>query len=264
MEPAEGARSFLTTGDAYDAFMGRYSRELSGRFVDATGVVAGNRALDVGCGPGALTGALVDRVGAGGVSAVDPSPPFVATCELRHPGVRVRLGRAEDLPFGDAEFDVALAQLVLHFVTDPELAARELRRVVRPGGIVAACMWDFADGMEMLRHFWDAALSVDPTAPDELRALRFGRQGEIAGLFEAAGLDDIEETMLTVHSTYADFEELWSGFLAGIGPAGTFCVSLSDEQRAAVRAELFARVGSPDGSFGLAAMARSARARVPG
>jgi SAM-dependent methyltransferase len=264
MDSVEGARSFLASGDAYDAFMGRYSRSLAEPFATAAGVVAGQSALDVGCGPGALTGELVTRLGAGSVSAFDPSPPFVAACASRHPGVDVRLGSAEAIPFDDASFDCALAQLVLHFVTDPDRAADELRRVVRPGGVVAACVWDFAEGMEMLRHFWDAASTVDADAPDEARTMRFGRGGEIAELFASARFDDITESTLNVSSTYRDFDELWSGYLAGIGPAGTFCVALSDEQRSAVRGELFDRLGSPDGPFSLAATARCARARVPG
>lgn len=261
METPEGARSFLTSGNAYDGFMGRYSQPLAMVFADAVGVAPGQSALDVGCGPGALTSVLVDLLGADSVFACDPSAPFVTECATRFAGVDVRLGRAEELPFEDARFDIALAQLVLHFVSDPEQAAAEMRRVVRPGGIVGACMWDFAEGMEMLRHFWDAALTVDPEAPDEARTLRFGRQGEIVALFESAGLQDVVETKLHVSSRYDSFDELWSGFLAGIGPAGVFCVALSDERRAALRDELLRRVGSPAGSFTLGAMARSAHGR---
>ncbi len=263
METPEGARSFLTSGTAYDGFMGRYSRPLADVFADAVGVSRGQTALDVGCGPGALTAVLVERLGTDAVFACDPSAPFVAECAARHPGVDVRLGRAEALPFDDGRFDVALAQLVLHFVTDPEHAAVELRRVVRSGGVVAACVWDFAEGMEMLRHFWDAALTVDPNAPDEGRTLRFGRQGEIVELFLGAGLDDVAETTLHVSTQYDSFDQFWGGFLAGVGPAGAFCVALSDESRAALRQELFRRVGSPEGSFTLRAMARCAHGRVP-
>ncbi len=263
METPAGAQSFLTSGKAYDGFMGRYSRPLADVFADAVGVSRGQMALDVGCGPGALTGVLIDRLGADAVFACDPSAPFVSECVARHPGVDVRLGRAEAVPFEDGRFDVALAQLVLHFVTDPDQAARELRRVVRPGGVVAACVWDFAEGMEMLRHFWDAALAVDPNAPDEARTLRFGRQGEIVELFEKAGLEGVVETTLHVSTRYDSFDEFWSGFLAGIGPAGVFCVACSDDVRAALREELFRRVGSPVGTFTLRAMARCAHGRVP-
>ena len=263
MDSAEGARLFMVSGDAYDAFMGRYSSSLAVVFADAAGVTSGQTALDVGCGPGALTGVLVDRLGAGSVSAFDPSAPFVADCATRNPGVDVRPGRAEEIPFDDGSFDVALAQLVLHFVTDPARAAGELRRVVRPGGTVAACVWDFAQEMEMLRRFWDAALAVDPDAPDEARTMRFGRQGEIAELLDAAGFVDITETTLEVSSAYRRFDELWAGFLGGIGPAGAYCVSLPDQQRDALRDALFTSLGSPAGPFTLAATARCARGRTP-
>ncbi len=262
MDSAEGAATFHVAGAAYDGYMGRYSRPLAVRFADMAGITEGQSALDVGCGPGALTGVLVDRLGPTAVSACDPSEPFVAECARRHPGVDVRHGRAEAIPFGDDQFDAALAQLVLHFVSDPNQAAAELKRVVRPGGTVAACVWDFDHGMEMLRRFWDAALAIDPHAPDEARTMRFGRAGEIAELFASAGMNVVEETTLDVATTYSGFDELWSGFLAGVGPAGSFCTSLSGDKRAALRDELFRGLGSPAGPFTLAAMARGARARV--
>ncbi len=263
MQPVEGARSFQVSGEAYDAFMGRYSRALAPAFAGAAGVAPGQRALDVGCGPGALTEVLVERLGAPAVTAVDPSPPFVAACGVRCPGVDVRIGRAEELPLGDAEFDVALAQLVLHFASDPEAAAGEMRRVVRPGGVVAACGWDFSDGMEMLRLYWDSALVVDPDAPDEARTLRFGAEGEILELFEAAGLEDVRESLLVVETTYRDTDELWAGFLHGIGPAGAHLLSLSEDRRTAVRRELLERLGTPTGPVTLGASARCAVGRTP-
>jgi SAM-dependent methyltransferase len=263
MEPVEGARTFLTSGSAYDAFMGRYSRPLATVFVDSVGLTAGHNALDVGCGPGALTGVLVERLGVSAVSAFDPSGPFVAECTSRFPGVEVRLGRGEAIPFDDHQFDFAFAQLVLHFVSDPNQVANEMFRVLRPGGIAAACVWDFADEMEMLRLFWDCALEVDKNAPDEARTLRFGGLGEIAQLLEQSGFSAIAETTLHVTSTYETFDELWQGFLAGIGPAGTFCLSLSNEQRASVRSEMYKRLGSPTGKFVLGATARSAAGRTP-
>ncbi len=253
-----GAGSFHASGEAYDAFMGRYSRALAPAFADAAGVAAGQRALDVGCGPGALTGVLVERLGADHVAACDPSPPFVDACATRYPGVRVSIGRAEELDHDTGSFDVALAQLVLHFVQDPESAAAELRRVVRPGGRVAVCVWDFEEGMQMLRAFWDAALAVDPHAPDELHTLRFGRSGELSALLTGAGLDAVAEVPLRVGSTYAGYDELWQSLLAGIGPAGSWCVGLPDDQRARLHDALFERLGSPPGSFTLAAVARAA------
>lgn len=263
MDDVEGVRTFGVAGATYDAFMGRYSRPLAPLFVDAAGVERGVTALDVGCGPGALTSVLVHRLGAEAVAACDPAIGFVTECATRHPGVRVELGRAESIPFETGRFDHAMAQLVLHFVSDPDRAAGEMMRVVRPGGCVSACVWDFEDGMEMLRRFWDAALEVDPAAPDEARTLRFGRPGEIADLFVAAGVLDVVETTLSVSSTYADFDELWNGFLAGVGPAGAYCVSLDDAGRAALRAALYARLGEPSGTIALNAVARCAVGRTP-
>lgn len=219
MDDVEGARTFAVAGASYDAFMGRYSRPLADRFADAAGIRLGDTAVDVGCGPGALTGVLVERLGVEAVAACDPASGFVNECAARHPGVRVDIGRAEALPFETGRFDHALAQLVLHFVSDTEQAAREMMRVVRPGGTVSACVWDFDEGMEMLRCFWDAAEQIDPGAPDEARTLRFGGTGEIAGLFVSAGMVDVVESELRVSSSYTGFDELWNGFLSGVGPA---------------------------------------------
>ncbi|MGB3828266.1 MAG: methyltransferase domain-containing protein [Ornithinimicrobium sp.] len=257
-DQVHGGDTFQTSGQAYDAFMGRYSKPLAVVFADTLQLTTGLSVLDVGCGPGALTSVLTDRLGAGAVAACDPSTPFVSECAARCPGADVRAGRAEEIPFGDDAFDVALAQLVLHFVSDPARAAGELRRVLRPGGKAAACVWDFSEGMQMLRHFWDAALTVDPNAPDEARTLRFGRPGEIADLLDGAGFENVTETTLAVSTTYTDYDELWNGFLAGIGPAGAYCTSLSQQSQAAVREELFRRVGSPEATFSLRAVARCA------
>jgi SAM-dependent methyltransferase len=258
------AGNFRVTGAAYDDFMGRYSRPLAPSFADSAGVAAGQQTLDLGCGPGALTEVLAERLGAAQVSACDPSPPFVAECARRCPGVDVRAGKAEGIPFGEDSFDRVLAQLVLHFVGDPGAAAREVLRVLRPGGVAAACVWDFADGMEMLRLFWDAALAVEPGAPDEARTLRFGRERELPDLFEGAGFVDVVEGTLTVASAYAGFDDLWAGFLQGVGPAGGWLLGLDEARRAAVRAELFERAGRPDGGFTLSAVARYATGRAPG
>jgi len=262
MEEVAGSRTFGVAGAAYDSFMGRYSSSLAERFADAAGVAHGVTAVDVGCGPGALTGVLVERLGVDAVCACDPTPGFVDECAARYPGIDVTPGRAESIPFETGRFDHAMAQLVLHFVSEPEQAAREMARVVHPGGTVAACVWDFADGMEMLRGFWDAALAIDPEAPDEARTLRFGRPGEIADLWASVGLNDIVESTLHVSSTYASFEELWRGFLAGVGPAGAHCVGLPDADRARLRTELFRRFDSPSGEFTLGAVARCAVAHV--
>lgn len=262
MGPVEGAATFQTSGAQYDAFMGRYSNSLAAAFADWVGVKDGRSALDVGCGPGALTGVLAQRLGPAAVVACDPSVPFVEECRARHPGVEVNRGHAEALPYKDASQDLVLAQLVLHFVTDPEAAAREMRRVLRPGGTVAACSWDFAEGMEMLRHFWHAALRLDPAAPDEA-ALRFGKAGELAQLFTDAGFEETTESTLEVASSYSSYDELWSGFLAGIGPAGSYAVRQPQDKQEALRQAMFEEVGSPTGPFELRAVARAGRGVAP-
>ena len=262
MNEVEGSRSFEVDGQAYDLFMGRYSNPLAERFADAAGVGAGQSALDVGCGPGALTGALIARLGAASVAACDPSPTLVKACAERYPDAEVVPARAEALPFDDGRFDQVLSQLVFHFVSEPAKAARELIRVARPGGTIGACVWDFNEGMEMLRRFWDAALALDPDAPDEARIMQFGRPGELRDLFDQAGLDDIEETSLTVGSTYRGFSELWSGLCAGIGPAGAYCLSLPAPDRERLERRLYTDLGEPSGSFTLNAVARCAIGRT--
>lgn len=260
--PTDG--SFLTTGDAYDAFMGRYSNVLASPFADFAVVAAGMAVLDIGCGPGALTAVLADRVGPGSVTAVDPSPPFAAVCAQRCPGVEVLAGDACDLPVPDHSVDAALSLLVLHFVEDAAGAASELRRVVRPGGTAAACVWDADREMEMLRHYWDAVRTVDEVTADAARVLRFGAPGEVSTWLDAAGCVDVEERTIDVTAEYRDFDDLWAGFLHGIGPAGAHCRSLAAEQQVIVREVLFERVGSPVGPFTLAARARAARGHVTG
>lgn len=255
--------SFLVSGSDYDRFMGRYATPLAPIFADMAGVTPGMQALDVGCGPGALTSELTLRLGHEATSACDPSPPFVEECQRRNPDVTVKLGRAETIPFADDAFDVSMAQLVFHFVPDPLAAICDMRRVTRPDGTIAACVWDFSHGMEMLRAFWDAAISVDPTAPDEARTLRFGNAGEIASLFEACGLVVIDEGTLTVTSTYTDFDELWRGFLSGIGPAGSYLINMSASDQWRIHDALSDAIGRPAGSFTLTAVARAATGRVP-
>ncbi|MFT4109785.1 class I SAM-dependent methyltransferase [Propionicimonas sp.] len=259
----EGARTFAAGAEAYDRFMGRYSLPLSAGFCDFAGVAAPARALDVGCGSGALTGELVGRLGATSVRACDPSPSFVASCRERFAGVEVQAGSAEQLPFEDRVFDVVVSQLVLHFVSDPVAAGAEFARVLRSGGVAAASVWDAADGMELLRAFWDAASGIDPDAPDELRSLRFGRPGELSLWLSAAGFENVTETALTVHASYADFDELWSTLLGGVGPVGAYCATLSRPRREALRVALRERLGSPQAPFSLGAVARAVRGVRP-
>lgn len=258
MTTVDGARNFSGGGAAYDAFMGRYAVLLAPQMADVAEVDKGQRALDVGCGTGALTGELVRRLGADHVAGCDPAPPQLETCRARYPDVDLREARAEALPFADDSFDVSLAQLVLHFTTDAERAASEMSRVVVPGGRVAASVWDFDGGMQMLHAFWDAARSIDEDAPDELRTMRFGRSGELSELFLGAGLTDVTETELSVESSYMGFDELWSSLLLGIGPAGAHLVGQSPEKREAMRTAYLERLGHPQGAFTLGSVARAA------
>ncbi len=263
MATAEGAASFTAGGEAYDAFMGRYAVLLAPLLADLAGVTAGQRALDVGCGTGALTAELVRRLGADRVAGCDPAPAQLATARTRLAGVDLRQAAAEHLPWADDAFDVALAQLVLHFTSDAERSVAQMRRVVVPGGRVAACVWDFEGGMQMLRAFWDAALTVDPCAPDELLTMRFGRTGELTALLAAAGLTDVAEVPLTVHAHYADVEELWSTLLLGIGPAGAHLLSLPRDRQDRLRTAYLERLGHPQGPFTLSSVARAAVGTVP-
>lgn len=246
------ASAFGGSGDDYDRFMGRWSRRLAAPFAAFAGVRAGQRALDVGCGPGALTGTLVDLVGADAVAGCDPSPSFVTDCGRRHPGVRVVWGSAERLPFPDASFDVTLAQLVLHFVTDPDAAATEAARVTKPGGVVAACVWDAVAGMGLLSAFWAAAGAAGGSDRIGLE-YRFGAPGELSAWLSDAGFADVTETTLAIESTYAGFDELWPSLLGGVGPAAKYTVELSDAARARLRGALFEQVGSPTSAFTLEA-----------
>ncbi len=226
--------SFAVAPDAYDRFMGRYSVPLAPKLADFASVAAGQRVLDVGCGPGALTGELVRRLGPAAVSAVDPSEPFVAAARERHPGVSVQRAAAEDLPFEDKVFDAALAQLVVHFMADPVAGLRELARVTRQDGVVAACVWDHAGGQGPLSLFWEAARQLDPGVDDESE--RAGaREGHLAELFRAAGLREVEESVLSVSVEHQSFEEWWEPFELGVGPAGAFVAALDEERQAELR-----------------------------
>ncbi len=226
--------SFDVAADAYDRFMGRYSLLLSAQLADLAGVHGGQRVLDVGCGPGALTAELVTRLGPAAVVAVDPSEPFVAAARVRNPGVNVLRAPAEQLPFPDQAFDVALAQLVVHFMSDPVAGLAEMARVTRRDGVVAACVWDHGGGQGPLSLFWQAARELDPEIDDESQ-LAGAREGHLAELFKAAGLHDIEETTLSASLEHPSFDEWWEPFTRGVGPAGSYVASLDAEQQAELR-----------------------------
>jgi ubiquinone/menaquinone biosynthesis C-methylase UbiE len=224
---------FTVAADAYDSFMGKFSVQLAPALCDFAGVHEG-RAVDVGCGPGALTTELVRRLGAEHVSAADPSEPFVEAARDRHPGVDVRLAPAESLPFADGEFDAALAQLVVHFMSDPVVGMRELKRVTRPGGVVATCVWDHGGGQGPLSPFWAAVHDLAPQQENEA-GLMGSRQGQLVELFEQVGFDEIEETALPASVAHATFDEWWEPFTFGVGPAGAYVTRLDDTERERTR-----------------------------
>ena len=226
--------TFEVAADAYDRFMGRYSGPLASRFADWAGVKHGQRALDVGCGPGALTRVLVERLGAEAVSAVDPSSQFIAALRRALPGVDVQAGVAEQLPYPDDLFDVVLAQLVVSFMADPVGGIHEMGRVARPGGTVAACVWDHAGEGSPLSLFWHAARDLDPAAPTEA-SLPGSAEGDLARLFDEAGLAGIEEELLTVTVRHETLDEWWEPFTFGVGPAGDYVRGLDESRRAALR-----------------------------
>jgi SAM-dependent methyltransferase len=227
--------SFDVEAEAYDRFMGRYSRGLSSQLVDFSGVGPQMRVLDVGCGPGALVAELCDRVGADHVAAVDPSQPFVQAARSRHPGVDVRLATAGELPFPDAAFDAVLCQLVVHFMHDPVGDLSEMARVTRAGGVVAACVWDHASDHGPLGIFWRTVRELDPAAHDE-SGLPGVRQGHLTELLEATGvLGEAESRTFTVHVEHPTFEEWWEPFTRGVGPAGAYVATLDEARREALR-----------------------------
>jgi SAM-dependent methyltransferase len=262
-----GAETFRASADAYDRHVGRYGAELATALIAFAGVEPGMRALDVGCGPGALTAALAERLGPACVCGADPSQPFVEACRARLPGVEVIVAGAEELPFAGATFDATLSQLVVNFMSDAEAGVREMARVTRPGGVVASCVWDYAGEMTLLRAFWDAAREVEPeraAAADEGVVMRWCGEGELAALWRDAGLRELRFGPLVVSASYSDFEDLWAPLPTGIAPSGAFCKSLDEHRRAALHDAYRRRLGVGDGPFELSARAWAVAGTVPG
>jgi SAM-dependent methyltransferase len=252
-------KSFAVPAEAYDRFMGIHSRQLAPQLVDLARLSTGDRALDVGCGPGALTTELVARLGARSVAAIDPSESFVAAARARHPDVDVRRASAEALPFGDREFDAALAQLVVHFMTDPVAGLREMARVTRRDGAVAACVWDHAGERTPVSTFWRAARDLGLPTQDE-SALAGAREGHLVELFKASGLRDVEPAVLVARLDYSSFDDWWKPFSFGVGPAGAAYVALSPAQRERLRQRCEALLPPPP--FEMASFAWAARGIV--
>lgn len=233
--------AFNVGADAYDRFMGRYAVQLAPQMADLAGIQQGQKVVDVGCGPGALTAELVGR--GADVSAVDPSPPFVEAAKKRYPDADVRQATAEELPFEDGEFDAALAQLVVHFMADPLRGIQEMARVTRDGGVIAASVWDLVGGQAPLSPYWQAARELDPQVQGE--NMRIAGEGQVQELFTRAGLKDVTETALPVHLNHETFEEWWQPFTLGVGPAGQHYQQLDADAQAALEQRLREQLGEP-------------------
>jgi SAM-dependent methyltransferase len=251
--------SFDVSADAYDRFMGRYSVTLSAQLADLAGVAAGQRALDVGCGSGRLTAELSRRLGASAVAAIDPSEQFVEAMRGRHPGVDVRHGVAEHLPFADGAFDAALAQLVMHFMTDPVAGVRDMARVTRSGGAVAVSVWDLAGGRAPMSPFWRGALALDPAARSELNPPSAG-DGRPGVVLTAAGLQDVSEVEHRADVAHPTFDDWWQPFSLGVGPAGVYLTGLDAGRQAQIRDRCHQELG--DGPFTLPTVTFAARGTV--
>ena len=261
-------QDIFAESDAYERFMGRWSRRLAPLLVKFAAVDEGDSVLDVGSGIGALAFALAEAIPSVRVTGVDPSRAYVRYAQARTPGDRVRfsVGDAQALKIPDASVDRTLSLLVFNFIPDPVKALREMTRVTRPGGVVAAAVWDYGEGMEMLRVFWDEAVALDSTiaARDE-RSMPLCRPGELAALWRANGLQRVEELPLTIELAFASFDDYWRPFLGGQGPAGAYAALLSEPRRAALEARIRRRLlgTRQDGPFTLQARAWAVKGVVP-
>ena len=252
-------------GDLYEPYVGRWSRVVAKEFLGWLEVPRSARWLDVGCGTGALTQTILRDCAPRAVHGVDPSAGFLETAKQRTSGASFEVGDAQALPAKDAEFDAAVSGLVLNFVPNPERAAREMRRAVRPGGTVGAYVWDYAGKMELMRYFWDAAVELDPAARALDEGVRFPLCNETAfrKLFMEAGLRDVAVRAIDAATPFRDFDDYWTPFLGGQGPAPGYCMSLDEARRVALRDRLRSRLPvRPDGSIPLIGRAWAVKGTV--
>lgn len=261
---ATNSERFSSAADAYDHHVGRYGAQLAAGLIEVADIRPGHHVVDVGCGPGTLTRALIERAGEGHVAAIDPSPEFVDACRRRAPSADIRLGVAEQLPFSSNTFDAALAQLVVQLMDDRDAGVVEMIRVCRPGGVVVACVWD-STSMPLLRAFWDAALAIAPEragAIDDGRRVGYVSPDELGYLWRSCGLVDVETGQLRVEADYASFDDLFEPFAAGIGHSGACYASLDRTGQRALSEQTRHRLGDPEGAFTLTARAWWARGHV--
>lgn len=253
--------TFDVAADAYTRFMGRFSEPLAVEFTAMLTLKPGDRALDVGCGPGALTAVLVAALGETAVSAIDPSVPFVESVRSRFPGVDTQLAAAEHLPYADDTFDLCTSQLVVHFMTDPVAGIREMARVTKPSGTIAVNTWDFANGDGPLAPFPEVRRSLDPQSHAE-SALPGTAEGDLERLFSQAGIENVRSGVATVRVRFASFDEWWEPFTLGVGPVGEYMKTLTTAGVAALRHACAERLPS-SGSFETVASAWVAIGTAP-
>ncbi len=248
--------TFSGSSDAYERFMGRYSRPLARSFADFAGVRDGMRVLDIGAGTGALTDELIARAGIGNVAALEPSPDYSSALRERLPELDVRQAPAEELPWEDASFDGVLSQLVVLFLKDAPAATREQLRVLHDGGFAAACMWEL-DGLEVIKTLNELRRRMDPNAPTPNPNYR--SEQSLRELFESAGFRDVETTVLEAAVEYATVDEIWDAAIHVGGPGGVMADSLSPEALAQGRIGFGELLGNPSGSFTLRGRAAAVR-----
>lgn len=258
----------FSAGDAYERFMGRWSRDMATLLVKFAGMRDGDAVLDIGSGTGALTAALAEAAPSSRITGVDPAAPYVAFARARHASDRVRfeVGDAQQLRFGDASFDRTLSLLVLNFIPSPAKALAEMMRVTRPGGVVASAVWDYGEGMEMLRVFWDEATALRRAAePRDERHMPLSRKGELGALWRAHRCRDVSEEALTIQTRFSSFDDYWRPFLDRQGPAGDYVANLTVDEREQLRVRLRQRLlgDGPDRPIVLKARAWAVRGTVP-
>jgi len=261
---AEAEAKMFTMGSAYEQYMGRWSRLLVPGYLQFVGAKDGQRFLDVGTGTGAVAAAVEAALKSSQVAGIDPSAGFVGYAKKNAKSDRVQfeVGDAQALRFGDASFDQTMALLVVNFIPDHDKAIRELRRVTRPGGVVSSCVWDYGEGMESLRIFWDEVVALDPAAePKHERNMKLTRQGQLGGLWKSAGLANIQEKPLVIDQAFASFDDYRGPFLKGTGPGGAYVAALSEDRRQQLEKNLRGRLGN--GAFTLKAKAWCVRGDVP-
>ena len=263
-EPTEAEKKMFTASAGYEAYMGRWSRHLALVYIGFAAPKDGDRVLDVGTGTGALAAALEAKLGSSQITGVDPSAGFIAyaTKNAKSGRARFEVGDAQKLRFADASFDQTMSMLVMNFIPDHNKAIAEMRRVTRAGGTVSSCVWDYGDGMESLRMFWDEVVALDPAAePKHERNMKLTREGQIGALWKSAGLANVQEKALTIEQAFSSFDDYWGPFLQGVGPGGAYVVALPEERRRELGSRLRKRLGG--GAFTLKARVWCARGEVP-